>query len=309
MPNTRKGIVSPYLRMLRFDSWIGWLFNFALGSILFAIPPINRLALLSFSFITATAGIFVLNQYFDREKDKLNLLKRNLPISSGSVSAKAAILVFSFLIILSISLVLLIDVHVSPLFITYLCLWICYSTPPFCLKSRPIVDIIVAGIGSGVLPFIIGLQVSHQLTLDFSLPWITRRYQDAFLVTIPLVLVQSSSHIFQAYEDYEADLRGNIHSFVTQYGKKTSLRVGKLMIVTSVLLPILYGLLNMSLTDFLHWYLLIFTCCVPFMFYVMNLLRTPSRDNISTLRNISRKASPVVLFVVWIYVYFIRISL
>lgn len=308
MHNVRKSTVSCYLRMLRFDSWIGWLFIFALGSILFVVPPIDRFASFSFSFILATAGIFVLNQYFDREDDKMNDLKRNLPIALGDISPKTAILSFFFLIVLSICFVLLTDVNLFPLFLTYLGLWICYSVPPFYLKGRPILDFIVAGVGSGVLPFIIGLQVSHQLTLDFSLPWMRRRYQDAFFIVIPLLLFQSASHIFQAVGDYEADLSGNVQTFVVKYGRKTSVKVGKLLLVTGALLPILYGFLNLSLTDFLYWYLAIFICCVPGMFYVMNLLREPSKDRINTLRCISRKVSPAILVAIWIYVLLIRIS-
>ena len=101
------GAVNSYLRMLRVESWIGWLFNFALGSVLFAIPAFNRFVSFSFSFILATAGIFVLNQYFDRENDKLNEFKRDLPVSSGEISPKTALNIFYLTIFLSICLVLL----------------------------------------------------------------------------------------------------------------------------------------------------------------------------------------------------------
>lgn len=308
MHNIRKNTASSYLKLLRFDSWIGWLFIFALGSILFEIPSINRFASFSLSFILATAGVFVLNQYFDYESDKLNDLKRDLPVSSGDVSPKTAILIF-FLIALSICFVLLTDIIVLPLFIVYLGLWTCYSVPPFHLKSRPITDVIVAGVGSGVLPFIIGLQVSNRLTLDFSSFWVRRHYQDAFFCVIPLLLFHSASHIFQAVGDYEADLRGNIHTFVVKYGKKTSVKVGEVLLVISAFLPILYGFLSLSLVDYLSWYLVIFICCVPGMFYVMRLLRDPSKDNINTLRYIFQKVSPLILIVVWIYVYLIKTSL
>jgi len=309
MHTVKKSNAHCYLQLLRFDSWIGWLFNFALGSILFEIPPIDLFALFFLSFFLATAGVFVLNQYFDFESDKLNDLKRNLPVSSGDVSPKTAILVFFFLIVLSISFILLTDINLLPLFLTYLGIWVCYSAPPFRLKSKPIIDVIVAGVGSGVLPFIIGLQITHQLTLDFSSFWITRHYQDAFLSVMPLLLFHSASHLFQAVGDYEADLRGNVHTFVVKYGKKTSVKVGKLLLVTCAFLPILYGFLNLSLIGFLNWYLVIFICCIPGIFYVMNLLKDPSKDNINTLRNISRKVSPPIFVGILIYVYLVKISL
>lgn len=305
----RKSTASSYLRMLRIDSWIGWFFNFALGSILFMIPPINVFALLSLSIIFATGGIFVLNEYFDREADQLNEVKRKLPVASGEISPKKAILFFLFLLILSMCFALFADVYVMPLFFMYLGLWTCYSAPPFHLKSKPIVDIITAGVGSGVLPFIIGLQTSRQLTLDFSSFWIRRHYQDALLCTIPLFLFQSAGHIFQTVGDYEADLRANVCTFAVKYGKKTSVKVGELFLVAAAVLPILYGILNLSLTNFLYWYLAVFICSVPGMFYVLRLLRTPSRDNLNTLQQISQKAGPAILIVIWIYVYLVRIGL
>ena len=301
--------VSCYLRLLRFESWIGWLFNFALGSIFFWMPPINSFASISFSFILATAGIFILNQYFDRENDKLNEFKRNLPISSGDLSPRIAICVFVCFTFLSICFVLLTNINLLPLFIAYIGLWICYSAPPFCLKRRPIIDVIVAGFGSGVLPFIMGLQVTNMLTLDFSSSWIRRRYQDAFFSVIPLLLFQASGHIFQAVGDYEADLKGNVQTFVVKYGKKTSVRLGILSLIICALLPILYRVLNLSLVDFLYWYLVILICCIPGIFYVMNLLREPSRDKINSLRCIHRKISPAILVIIWVYALLIRISL
>jgi len=311
MYNLRKGVstLGFYFKLLRFDSWVGWLFNFALGGILFEIPLFEQLALFSLSFILATAGIFILNQYFDYENDKLNDLKRDLPIASGYISAKTAILVFFFLVITSISIVLWTDVNVLPPILAYLGLWTCYSAPPFRLKSRPIIDVIIAGVGSGVLPFIIGLQITHRLTLDFSSVWIRRHYQDAFFSALPFLLLHSASHILQAMGDYEADLRGNIHTFVVKYGKKTSVRVAVLLLATSAFLPILYNILNLSLVDFLNWYLLIFICCVPGMLYLLFKLREPSKESINTLRHVSRKASPPLFVVIWIYVYLIKIGL
>jgi len=301
--------LNPYLRLLRFESWVGWLFNFALGSILFEIPPVGRLLMFSLVFILSTVAIFVLNQYFDCEDDKLNVLKRDLPVSTGDISAKKAIRIFFFLSALSIFLVFLTDVSILPLVLVYLALWISYSAPPLRLKNKPVMDVIVAGVGSGVLPFIIGLQVTQQLTLDFSSVWIMRHYQDAFFSVIPLLLFNSASHIFQTVGDYEADLRGNVHTFAVKYGKETSVNVGKLLLLFSALLPIAYWFLNLSLVGFFFWYLLILICCAPGIFYAMHKLQNPSTDNIAVLRNFSSKVSAPMFCLIWIYVLIVKLSL
>ena len=303
------GAVNSYLKMLRFESWVGWLFNFALGSVLFAIPAFNRFVSFSFSFILATAGIFVLNQYFDRENDKLNESKRDLPVSSGAISAKAALNIFYLTTVTSICLVLLTDISLLPVFLSYLGLGVCYSAPPFYLKNRPVVDIIVAGLGSGVLPFVIGLQVSNQFSLDFSSPWVKIFYRDVLLSLLPLSIFQAAGHIFQAVGDYEADLRGDIRTFAVKYGRKTSVRLGELFLIVSAVLPIAFWFLIPSLPGFLNWYMGILIFCVPVFYYLMNSLKDPSRESIDTLRTVSRRVSPLILSFVWIYVLILRITL
>jgi 4-hydroxybenzoate polyprenyltransferase len=309
MHHVNDGIFGRYFRLLRVPSWVGWVFTFALGSILFEMPPLPRFAVFVIPFVLTTAGVFVVNQYFDRDDDKLNTYKRVLPVSSGGILPQTAVLVSCFFFILSICLVLWVDVTVVPLYLCALGLGICYSAPPFRLKSRPIVDVIVAGFGSGVLPFLMGLQVSNQLTLNFSLPWVWRRYQDAFLCVLPLLFFNSATHIMQAAGDYEADLRGNVRTFVVKYGKKTSMNVVLLFLVLCALLPVLYGFLQLSLTDFLFWYLILFTFSIPGLVSIVYFLRNPSDDRINTLRHIFQKATPVILAILWIYVYSLRISL
>src|SRR3972149_10250574 len=85
--------ITTYLRACRFRSWIGWLFIFGLGSTLFAIPVYNTLPI-SVAFCSITAAIFVLNQYFDRQRDTLNPEKKNLPVASGESSKTFALLMF-----------------------------------------------------------------------------------------------------------------------------------------------------------------------------------------------------------------------
>jgi 4-hydroxybenzoate polyprenyltransferase len=306
--NLKKNL-STYVGIMRFGSWQLWILYFALGSILFTVPQIDRFIPFSLSFVCATAGAFVLNQYFDREVDKSNNLKRNLPIASGDVSPKMAILVFSLLYILSLSFVLFTDSSLLPLFLVYIFLWIAYSTPPFSLKKRPIIDILTSGIGSGVVPFIIGLQVSHQLTLDFSSPTIIRRYQDVFLAAVPLFLVQCSGHILQAVGDYEPDLTENVTTFTVKYGKITSLRVSKLFLILTPILPLFYDFFNLSSTPVLHWYLMVFLGLFPCLLYLIWRLGDASKSRLKTLRTISQRVGTFALVAIWLYMFLIRINL
>jgi len=265
--------------------------------------------LFSLCFTAETGGVFVLNQYFDREADRVNEVKRGLPIASGAVSPRCALFVFFCLISVSFGVLVLVDPGVLPLFGVYVVLWVCYSAPPLRLKGKPMVDVVVAGLGSGVLPFLLGLQVSSQLTLEFSLFWIWRRYQDAVLCVVPLMLVQSAKHIYQAVGDYEADLKTGVQTFVVKYGKGISLDLAKYLLLTAAALPLLYGFLNLSLTPFLHWYLIILLCMIPGLLYVMKVLQNPSKEAINRLWRVAERVAPIILLVAWVYVYLIMLSL
>jgi 4-hydroxybenzoate polyprenyltransferase len=69
-----------------------------LGCILFEIPQIGRFIVVLFSFSLATSAIFILNQYFDRENDRGNNLKKDLPIASGDVSPRMGLMLFFHLL-------------------------------------------------------------------------------------------------------------------------------------------------------------------------------------------------------------------
>ena len=302
-----RNIINPYLRVLRFESWKGWLFIFAVGGVLFAIPPIFPFIWLSISFASSTAAIFVLNQYFDRESDKCDDSKRDLPIASGEISGRTAIVIYIFLTTLSLFTVSVIDISSMPFFLAYVAVGICYSTPPLCLKRRPIVDVIIVGFASGVLPWIMGLQVSHQLT---TFPWVRRGYQDAFFTAIPFFLFQCAGHMFHTAGDYNADSTGNICTFSVKYGKSMSTKLGITFLSSSAILPIIYGLLNLSSTaSFLCWYLCFLVPCMPVIIFCINLLIDPSKDGIKTLSVVSRKIGAISLFLIWALIFLMRILL
>jgi len=109
-----------YFEAARVGSWLGWIFNFGFGSVLFCVSPFEITAIVFFAFSLATASVFVLNQYFDREADRENEVKSNLPVASGRITPRRT-LIFSFLLVIScLILVFIANVHVLPLFIVYL---------------------------------------------------------------------------------------------------------------------------------------------------------------------------------------------
>ena len=226
--------VKNYVRLLRFRSWIGWLAIFGVGSFIFELPQISDVLVVAFAFSCITSAIFVENQYFDKETDQKNPKKNMLPLATNKVSPKTSLIILLILCGLGFITLTFFNPYLIPIFLAYFALCSVYSTPILHLKGKPILDIIVAGVGSGVFPFLIGLLVANQLSLDIHLPWVARSYQDAFLCILPLFLFQVASQIFQELRDVQADMDDKIQTFVVRYGIKQSTRVATIMVFLSI---------------------------------------------------------------------------
>lgn len=301
-------VLPQYLRVLRVRSWIGWIFYFALGCFSSFNMPSGNVLPISAALISATSGAFILNQCYDLACDRLHFTKNRLPVAVGAVSPSSAFSLFALSTILSLSLVALTDLSLIPFFLLYVGIGICYSVPPIRLKGRPVLDVIIVGLGSGVLPFLIGLQVSHQLTLNWWLPWMGQRYQDALLAVVPLLLFQCSTHIFQAVGDYEADLGAGVRTSVVKYGKEKSIKTAKILLITSLLLPLIYGVLRLSLTNYMLYFLIILLPCLPFFLYFMK-QKNFSKESIGSLTETAKKVAPIIYTMLIFYIFIIRISL
>jgi 4-hydroxybenzoate polyprenyltransferase len=300
---------SSLLQAFRFQSWIVGAFIFGFGSVLFCLPNLTVIPI-AFSLSLVTASISILSQLMDRERDKLNPRNKVLPISCGKLSIRKAKFLVVFLLVIGCLLASVVDITITPLIATYFVFAMLYSVPPFCLKGRPILDILVVGVVSGIFPFIIGLQVSHQLTLDFSLPWIRRRYQDTFFAVIPIFLFQMACHIFHTIEDYEADKRTNICTFAVRFGKKVSAGIGILFVMICLVLPIIYSHFDLFITkETGFWYSIYLIIFFPFILFLMNLCRNPTKKNLGLLRKISKFVAPVVFAILFFSILILRIML
>lgn len=299
--NARSGI-PVCLRALRWRSWIGWLFFFGLGSTLFVIPPYNVVPI-AISFSIVTGAIFVLNQYFDRKSDIMNPQKRHLPVAAGELPPKQSLVLFVSLFAIGLFVTAVVDYKLLFLFATYIGIGIVYSTPPLHFKKRPIIDLLTVGIGSGIVPFLIGMQVSNQLLIDSSLPLI-------LICIIPLFLFQIASHIFQAIGDYEADMDEKITTFVVRYGKEKSAKIAVLFSSLSLIIPIIYGVLNFAVTkEIMFWYLLILLIFLPFAIYLIKLSANPTTKNIERLMSASHRFTPILLLTIYLFVLVLRVYL
>jgi 4-hydroxybenzoate polyprenyltransferase len=268
-----------YFEAARVGSWLGWVFNFGFGSVLFGVLPFERTVLVLFAFSLATASVFVLNQYFDREADLENEVKSNLPVASGRITPRNT-LVFSFLLVIScLLLVFIADVRALPLFIVYLGLWTAYSTPPFRLKSVPVADFMISGIGAGFLPFLIGGELNEKLISNIP---------SIMLSAMPLILIQSGGHIIQAVGDYEADRKTGVHTFVVRYGRKNGVVVAGFMFLIASSSPFVYSAFGLFPPRHLLLFFILFPLSVPIVMRYADVLKNPSTQNVINMQKTAR---------------------
>jgi len=281
-----------YFEAARVGSWLGWVFNFGFGSVLFGVLPFERTLIVLFAFSLATASVFVLNQYFDREADRENEVKSNLPVASGRLTPRKTLMFSFLLVIVSLILVLIANVHVLPLFIVYLGLWTAYSTPPFRLKSVPVADFVLSGVGAGFLPFLMGLgltdkQVSNILSI--------------MLGAMPLILIHCGGHIIQAVGDYEADRKTGVHTFVVRYGRKKGVVVAGLMFLMASFSPFIYSAFGLLPYRHLFLFLIIFPLSIPIIMRYVDVLKNPSTKNVINIQKTTRQYGIIGVTVIWVY--------
>ena len=299
-----------FVGLLRFRSWVGWLAIFGVGSFMFGLPQIPNVIVVAFVFSCITSAIFVQNQYFDKETDKKNPQKNMLPLAADDVSPKTSLLIMGILCSLGFITLTFFNPYLIPIFLAYFALFSVYSTPILHLKGKPILDIIVAGIGSGVFPFLIGLLAANQLSLDIHLPWVARSYQDTFLCILPLFLFQVASQIFQEVRDFEADVNDKIQTFVVRYEIKKSIRVATIMVFLAISLPITFGFLKLSYTnEFVYYYILVLIIISPILSQFVRLTKNPTKEKIEALFNFSMKYTPVILIILFTYILVLRLHL
>ncbi|TET58270.1 hypothetical protein E3J51_01260 [Candidatus Bathyarchaeota archaeon] len=286
-----------YFKVVRVGSWLGWIFSFSFGSIYLSLPPLERFLAILSAFSLATASIFILNQYFDRKEDQENLFKSDMPIASGRIAPRTA-LIFSFLLIIScLTLVVLVDINLLSLFLIYIMFGIAYSAPPFRLKSVPIVDFIVSGIGAGFMPFLMGLELTNKLGSDISL---------IMLGVVPLVLIHCGGHIIQAVGDYEVDRKTRIHTFVVRYGRKNGVVAAGLMFLLACFSPFIYSVFGLLPYRHLFMFLPLFPVSIPIIKRYAALLKKPSAKNVVNMQKAATKYGIIGIAVTLAYTLLVK---
>ena len=287
-----------YFKVARVGSWLGWIFSFGFGSIYLSLPPLACFLAVLFAFSLATASIFILNQYFDRKEDQENAFKSNLPVASGRMAPQTALIFSLSLIILCLVLVILVDINLLSLFLIYFVFGTAYSAPPFRLKTVPVVDFAVSGVGAGFMPFLMGLELTDKLSSDIS---------SVVLGVVPLVLIHCGGHIIQAIGDYEVDRKMGVRTFVVRYGKKKGAIVAGFMFLSACFSPFIYSVFGLLLYRHLLMFFILFPLSIPVIKCYAAVLKKPSTRNVLDMQKTATKYGIIGVAVMLGYTILVKI--
>ncbi len=139
--------MGPIIRLLRIKDWVKNLFlfipTFFAGNI-FNVSQLGMLFAGAFAFSLAASGIYIMNDYRDREMDRLHPKKKKRPIASGEVSETTAKIMVVVLIVSSLALSFIINQNFLYILGIYILMNVGYSMG---LKNIAILDLFIVASG------------------------------------------------------------------------------------------------------------------------------------------------------------------
>ncbi len=135
------------LRLLRPRHWVK---NAFVAAPLFFTPSIVspesalQAGLGILCFCALSSAVYILNDYVDREADRLHAMKRSRPLAAGTVSSMAALVLMGLLIMAGLIGAFTLDLRFGLIGATYFALNLSYS---FGLKRVSILDVMIVALG------------------------------------------------------------------------------------------------------------------------------------------------------------------
>jgi len=170
-------------------------------------------------------GVYILNQIFDRESDRIN--KKLFLLSQGIFPLWLAILELVICWALALLLIRGMSTPFINLFIGAWVLGILYTTPPFKLKKRPLLDLIANGAGYGIITFLLGATAARPYGAEI-VWW-----------ALPYALAVGGVFVNTTIVDMNGDRKANEQTTAILLGARTSRFLSLLLITTAIVLAII----------------------------------------------------------------------
>ena len=162
-------MISKYIRLLRVSHWIKNFFVFVpllFSKHLFDWGFFSEVLLAFVSFSLASSMVYVFNDFFDADYDRLHPIKKNRPIASGKISRRNSILLIFILFVSVSALSINLAIEFNYMLAAYVLVNILYT-----IKLKDVVILDLFCIASGFIfrvlagAFVIGVYISNWLIL------------------------------------------------------------------------------------------------------------------------------------------------
>jgi len=207
--------VNAYFRLMRFDKPIGiylllWPTLWALFLAKRGLPDIDLMIIFTLGVILMRTAGCVINDFADRKIDKFVMRTKDRPLTSGEVSEKGALILFSFLILMSFGLVLMTNFLTVQLSIVAVFLATLY---PFVKRW------------SNLPQFVLGSAFAMSIPMAFSatLGFVPSNAWWIFLASILWTIVYDTIY---AMSDRDDDIKIGVKSTAILFGKYDRLIIG-----------------------------------------------------------------------------------
>jgi 4-hydroxybenzoate polyprenyltransferase len=181
------------------------------------------LALLLITFLVG--AVYILNQIFDIESDRLN--RKLFFLAQGYISIKSAIYELVLLDLAAIVPAFIISWQLGILFTIGMAFGFLYSTPPINLKNRPISGLAINSLAHGNLAFLIGWCMNSTFALR------------GLYFSLPYMLAVGAIYLNTTIPDMEGDKRIGKLTLSVKWGKGKTLILSSILVAIAIFLSIL----------------------------------------------------------------------
>lgn len=192
-----------YLKLIRPEQYIKNLFVFAplfFGRQFFDSANLIRVFLVFLCFSIAASSIYILNDFFDINEDKLHPEKSKRPLAAGTIQVKNALLLMFLLMFCTLFFSFILSIHLFLIISIYILLNVFYSK---WLKHIAVLDVNIVAFG-----FVLRLLAGTAVTLIIPSIWILLI---TFLLALFLGIAKRRTDVILAQNGKE--VRKNIEGY------------------------------------------------------------------------------------------------
>jgi 4-hydroxybenzoate polyprenyltransferase len=181
------------------------------------------LSLLLATFLVG--GVYVLNQIFDMESDRLN--QKLFFLAKGYISKRSAIVETIFLNMLSVIPAFIISLELGLFFLLGMIFGFVYSAPPFSFKNRPFGGLILNALAHGNLAFLIGWIMNRSLSME------------SLLFSLPYMSAVAAIYLNTTIPDMEGDRKTGKTTLAVRWGKEKVVVLSCYLVAVAIALSFL----------------------------------------------------------------------